>query len=201
MADGNPTAGSPLEGERSTPDHSPSKEEKSALDIRKLRAEVQKANSDNRKTELEILELRHWYRRPSFLQPLAAILIASLTAFIGYANGWFSTKVERLKIEQDKLARQIDDLRTGRTQLNVQVTDLKVERDRALKKLAEAASLADQLAPTVKGLKQRAAMTNRYKAKLDTLQKELEQVSIRGQSAAFSYPFLSEDLKKGTGWQ
>ena len=97
--------------------------------LRELEAEIPKAQTDSRKAKLEMLELRGWYRRPSVWQSWAAIVIGVVTALVGMANGWFSTKLDRLKIEEDTVSRQITDLKAGKNDLNTQIAALKKERD------------------------------------------------------------------------
>ena len=75
---------------------------KTQLEIQKLEVEVQRAQTDCQKAELEILELKRWHRRPAVLQSIAVIVVAVVAAIIGTANGWFSTRLDSLKLEQEK---------------------------------------------------------------------------------------------------
>lgn len=104
-------------------------ERKTALEVLKLEADIKKAASHLLKAELEIRELRWWIFRPVVLQPLATILLATITGIIGIGNGWFSTKLESLSNKQAEVQRQIDKLTSTRSDLNEQIARLQKERN------------------------------------------------------------------------
>jgi DNA repair exonuclease SbcCD ATPase subunit len=179
---------------------------KSSLELQKLKEDVLKTRFERRKARLEIQELSRWYRRPSVLQPVAAIVIGLVTALIGIANGWFSTKLDRLKIEEENVTREIADLKAGRTELNDQINALKNERSTLQRRLADAAVQTDQLALTIKQLEQRADATEKYKTDFKNLQNSLEQASLHAKNVAATLDTSKKESKDGKivqigGWE
>jgi hypothetical protein len=47
------------------------------------------------KLQLEISELRHWWRRPTYIQGILSVTVAVIastgTLVVGYVNGWFDS--------------------------------------------------------------------------------------------------------------
>ncbi|HEY7335438.1 MAG TPA: hypothetical protein VH639_11180 [Bryobacteraceae bacterium] len=161
---------------------------KTHLEIQKLEAEIQQAQTDRQKAELEILELKRWYRQPSVLQSIAAIIVALVGAIIGTANGWFSTKLDSLKLEQEKVQRDIEDLNKGRSTLHVQIARLQTERDNLKSQLTKAAADADKLSQQVANLQIKAAETDEGKRGLKNLHDSLARVSAQAKTAAQTIP-------------
>jgi hypothetical protein len=170
---------------------------KTQLEIQKLEAEVQRAQTDRQKAELEILELKRWRRRPAVLQSIAAIVVAVVAAIIGTANGWFSTRLDSLKLEQEKVQRDIDDLNKGRSTLNAQIAILQAERDQLQRRLSDAGMEADRLSKTLSSLQIRAVEADRYKQDLRNLQQELAKVSDQAKAAAKRIPETNLVQMKG----
>jgi hypothetical protein len=100
----------------------------------KLRLETQKL-------QLEIIELQQWWRRPTYIQSVLAVVIALIAAggalITAYVNGWFDAKnavlqAQTARLETQKLLveSEIQNLNAGKTALNVQISGLTNERDR-----------------------------------------------------------------------
>jgi DNA repair exonuclease SbcCD ATPase subunit len=156
---------------------------KAELEIQKLEADIEKAKADRRKAELDIKQLTLWYRNPSILQPIAAILVATLAAIIGTGNGWFSTKLESLKNQQDKVQREIDLLNAGKTTLHRDLDGLKTERDDLTKRLAETGAVAERLSKEIADLRKKAFAVDKYRLQLAILESKLRQVGADAREA------------------
>lgn len=159
-------------------------ETKATLELEKLKADIAKAAADRQKAELEIGELKGWYRRPAVLQPLATIVIGLVTALIGLANGWFSTKLESLSNKQAEVRRDIEKLESGRSELKSQLVGLTSERNQLQARLKDVSAQAAALSAKVNELQPEAVRANRYKADLDRLKQSLTQVSTQAANAA-----------------
>jgi len=154
------------------------------LEIQKLEADIQKARADREKAELESRELKHWYFRPAILQPWAAIVLGVVTALIGTASGWFSTKLESLNNKEAEVQRKIDLLVSGRSDLNAQIKSMTAQRDDLQARLTQVSSEAAQLSARVNALQQEAGKADEYKADLQRLKTNLAQVSVQAKDAA-----------------
>jgi chromosome segregation ATPase len=148
----------------------------SALENEKLYAEIAKAKADKIKSDLEAAELRKpWYQKPAILQPLATIAVAVLTAIIGYANGWFQTKLESLHNAEDKLQIRVDELKERRSALDVEIDHLNhrlQERDDLNHRLQEALAAAEKLQQETS---EKAVQGEQWHQQVDVLAKQLKQ--------------------------
>lgn len=97
------------------------------------RIPTEKERLELEKLRLEIGELKHWYKRPAYVQSLSSIVIAAIAAsgglFLAYWNGWFDSQRARLDAQKAAVQVDIDRLREGRNNLNLQVFALRAERD------------------------------------------------------------------------
>ena len=164
---------------------------KSSLEIQKLQEEILKVQTDRRKADLEINELARWYRRPSTLQPIAAIIIALVGTAVGVANGWFSTNLERLRIEEDKLKIGNTDLGKERDRLEKQVATLSEQ-------LEGAAQNAQSLAYSLKSAEAKASTAEakaselvKSRAEIGRLSEELNRVGVDASRVALASRPLS----------
>ena len=150
---------------------------RSNLEIEKLQAEVARAKVNRIKSELEILELRRpWFQRPAVLQPLAAIAIAVLTGAIGYANGWFQTKLESLRNAEDRAKISLDQLNEKRSALNAQIDKLTSQRDSLILRLDEVSTKAAGLQAQYDKASQQARRGEQYRRNVTDLQNQLRQL-------------------------
>jgi hypothetical protein len=173
--------------------------ERSALEVQKLAAEIQKIQTERRKAELEISELTRWYRRPAFLQPVAAIVIGTLTAMIGTANGWFSTKLDRLKLEQETIQRQIGDLTAGRTSLSKQIASLTIQRNQLQERFSAVVSSADRLSKELLEARRVSSSTSQKYKQLEKLQGDLALALMHARTATAPPIVLTGHvIEKGT---
>src|SRR5450755_2978809 len=88
-----------------------------------------KAQLDIEKLKLEISELRHWYKRPAFIQSVLAFLITAIVALTGWVNGWFDVQRARLEVQRSEIRIDIEKLQAGKTDLNGQIVALTAERN------------------------------------------------------------------------
>lgn len=165
--------------------------QKTTLELRKLEADIAKAAVDRRKTQLEIHELTHWYQRPSVWQPVAAIVIAVVTALIGVANGWFSTKLESLSNKEFEVKQQIDALNGQRSILQGEIQTLrkerdeaKEERDAALARYNAAKKTIRDLSSELESVREIAARFRKGDVEASTLQNSLNNLERQAGAAA-----------------
>jgi hypothetical protein len=164
---------------------------KLVFEIEALIAETQKAKAEREKTQLEIEELKAWYRRPVFLQPVAAIVFATATALVGWANGWFSIKLEALNNKQFEVSREIERLEGSRSQLNRQIENLQRERVELRTRLELSGAESRRLALEVKSLQQQNLDAGKYKADLSRLQEALGDTARRAIQVASQGPQIT----------
>ncbi len=85
---------------------------------------------EREKLQLEISELRHWWRRSGFLGPIATVAITAIAVVTAIYVGYFDKA--RLDLERSQLSAQIATLQTEKGSLEGQIDDLK-ERETVLR--------------------------------------------------------------------
>src|ERR1017187_8059103 len=84
------------------------------------------------KLQLEISELRHWWRRPTYIQGILSVTVAVIastgTLVVGYVNGWFDVQRGRLEMQRSAVQRDIDQLTEKTDSLHRQIAGLEGEK-------------------------------------------------------------------------
>jgi DNA repair exonuclease SbcCD ATPase subunit len=122
------------------------------LQVEKLRADIAKANADREKAELEVREIRRWWRRPAVLQPIATVIISVLATYAAYRTGFFSTKLESLQNKEHDIKEQIKELQSTKSDLNQKIQSLTADRDHQKDLFLQASTEADRLASRLRSL-------------------------------------------------
>jgi Skp family chaperone for outer membrane proteins len=160
------------------------------LEKRKLQIEIELMRHNRDKAQLEVYEMRHWWRRPAYVQALLAVLVTGIAAFgsllLAYANGWFDAQRIRLESQRELIKRDIADLQAGKDTLS---QEIKAQSQNIGKLQSDKNSLEDQIqkqTAQLSGLQKRIYEANwrlgeetRFSAFQAYKQKELEQEVIR----------------------
>ncbi len=89
--------------------------EKARLESEKLQAEIDQARADTEKAKLEAEYLkRPWYKKSSVLQLLAVIVVTVVGTFVGFANGFFQSKFDKLAADTEKAQIENDKGQAGK---------------------------------------------------------------------------------------
>jgi broad-specificity NMP kinase len=145
---------------------------KSELEVKKLETEIAKAT-------LEVAELRKpWFRKPSLLQQIIAILILVLTGVFGYVNGWFSTKLESLNNARDKAQTSLHEMEEKRSALNIEIAGF---NSQVIDLKSHVAGLQSQVVVLTS---QRDKLEERLKEALERVQKLQENYETASAGAA-----------------
>jgi hypothetical protein len=92
--------------------------------------EIRKKTLEERKLELEIIELeKPWFKRPAFLVP---IIGAFSSIFILWVTGFFNTKIESLETKEEKLSLDTTRLTEIKVELTNESNNLNNERNSLL---------------------------------------------------------------------
>lgn len=144
------------------------------LKIEKLTVEIEKARADRKKAELEAARLKNpWYLRPEILQPIAAIVIGVVTGIAGYVSGFFQTKLDSLKLQQQQARLALDDLNNARSGLRAQLAALQRDYDSVNTQLSVTLAKADALEREYKSAALHAKEGDRLRVQLEALRKQL----------------------------
>jgi hypothetical protein len=147
---------------------------KEQLEIDKLMVDIQKAKAEINKAVVETARLKSpWYFRPDILQPLAAIAIAVIAAIVGFSNGWFQTKLDSLRNQQERAELDVQKLNDTRADLRLQITELSKQRDELNGKLTSTLNRAEKLEGMYKQAAAMAGQSAHYRAEAESLRREL----------------------------
>ena len=119
-----------------------------------------KARLDIEKLRLEISELRHWYKRPAFIQFIQSVLVFLITAIValtGWWNGWFDVQRARLEVQRSEIRIDIEKLQAGKTDLNRQIVALTAERNGLSARVQTLSKDLDAVGAQARSFSERAA--------------------------------------------
>lgn len=96
------------------------------LEKRKKEEEIRKLTLEQEKIKLENAELRkHWFKKPVWWGIISPIIVASVSLFILFANGYFNATFAELRASKILLTIDTDSLNRRKDKLNLQIDSLR----------------------------------------------------------------------------